>query len=241
MISYTISTPLSFNNWSDTLDVSATELTEISVMALVLLDGPISIVNFRIIPVSCKFFTLRRTADSDIPIEFAISTNQLDFLATKTFDLSYIGEDGTEQPVYVIHRAPLGSHERFVAFLLEHYAGNFPVWLSPTQVRVIPIADRHIDYARKVEKELKDLYARNSNGAPRIDSDTSSERMQKKIRAAQMMKIPYMLVVGDKEQEEGTVAVRHRSGSDLGAMKLDRMNGILPPERHSAHMSFHPP
>lgn len=158
---------------------------------------------------------------SAIGTEFAISTNQLDFLATKTFDLKYIGEDGEEHPVYVIHRAPLGSHERFVAFLLEHYAGNFPVWLAPTQVRVIPIADRHIDYAHQVEKELKSLFARNSNGAARVDSDTSSERMQKKIRAAQMMKIPYMLVVGDKEQEEGTVAVRHRSGSDLGAMKLE--------------------
>src|SRR5690606_25717474 len=132
---------------------------------------------------------------SAIGTEFAISTNQLDFLATKTFDLKYIGEDGEEHPVYVIHRAPLGSHERFVAFLLEHYAGNFPVWLAPTQVRVIPIADRHIDYAHEVEKQLKSYFARNSNGAARVDSDISSERMQKKIRAAQMMKIPYMLVV----------------------------------------------
>lgn len=158
---------------------------------------------------------------SAIGTEYAISTNQLDFLATKTFDLTYIGEDGAEHPVYVIHRAPLGSHERFVAFLLEHYAGNFPTWLAPIQARVIPIADRHIDYAHEVEARFKGLFARNATGAPRIDSDISSERMQKKIRAAQLLKIPYMLVVGDKEQEEGTVAVRLRNGEDLGAISLE--------------------
>jgi len=159
---------------------------------------------------------------SVIGTEYAISTNQLDFLATETFDLSYIGEDGREHPVYVIHRAPLGSHERFVAFLIEHYAGAFPTWLAPVQVRVIPITDRVNDYAVKVRDRLFEEPVVNGTGGLRVDLDLSNERMQRKIREAQTKKIPYMLVVGDREAEQGMVAVRLRSGKDLGAMPLDQ-------------------
>ncbi len=158
---------------------------------------------------------------SAIGTEYAISTNQLDFLATETFDLNYTGDDGKEHPVYVIHRAPLGSHERFVAFLLEHYAGNFPVWLAPVQARVVPVSDKHNDYAEKVREALFTAPVVNGTGGLRVDVDFSSERMQKKIREAQLQKIPYMLVVGDREAEEGTVSVRLRSGADLGAMSVE--------------------
>jgi len=158
---------------------------------------------------------------SVIGTEYTISTNQLDFLATETFDLKYIGEDGAEHPVYVIHRAPLGTHERFTAFLIEHYAGAFPVWLAPIQARIIPISEKANDYAHNVVDTLFRTPVVNGTGGLRVDIDTASERMQKKIRDAQLKKIPYMLVVGEREAGEGKVAVRLRSGKDLGAMPLD--------------------
>ena len=159
--------------------------------------------------------------ESVVGNEYAISTNQLDFLATERFDLRYIGEDGGEHPVYVIHRAPLGSHERFVAFLLEHYAGNFPTWLAPVQVMVVPISDRHVEYALEVRDKIFGAEVPTATGGARVEVDLSSERMQKKIRNAQVRKIPYMLVVGDAEKEAGEVAVRHRSGTDLGKMTVE--------------------
>jgi threonyl-tRNA synthetase len=158
---------------------------------------------------------------SVIGTEYAISTNQLDFMATETFDLKYIGEDGAEHPLYVIHRAPLGSHERFTAFLIEHYAGAFPTWLAPVQARVIPISEKANEYAHKVRDRLFDIPVANGTAGLRVDVDESNERMQKKIREAQLQKIPYMLVVGEREAQEGKVAVRLRSGKDLGAMPLE--------------------
>jgi threonyl-tRNA synthetase len=158
---------------------------------------------------------------SAIGTEFAISTNQLDFLATETFGLSYIGGDGAEHPVYVIHRAPLGSHERFVAFLIEHFAGAFPVWLSPIQIRVVPITDRQNEYALALRDKIFAVPVMNGTSGLRVDVNLSNERMQKKIRTPQTEKIPYMLVVGNREAEDGTVAVRLRSGKDLGAMPLE--------------------
>ncbi len=157
---------------------------------------------------------------SAIGTEYAISTNQLDFLATSRFDLHYRAADGTDQPVYVIHRAPLGSHERFIGFLLEHYAGNFPTWLAPVQVTIVPIADRHIEYAERVKAELTGSDIRTATFGLRVTVDASSERMQKKIRNAQTMKIPTVLVVGDREAENGTASVRLRGGRDLGSMSL---------------------
>ncbi len=158
---------------------------------------------------------------SAIGNDYAISTNQLDFLATDTFNLKYTGEDGKEHPVYVIHRAPLGSHERFVAFLIEHFGGAFPVWLSPVQAMVVPIADRHNEYGKKVYDALFRSDAPSVFGGVRVQMDDSRESMQKKIRNAQMKKIPYMLVVGDKEMQDGTIAVRLRDGSNLGTMSID--------------------
>jgi threonyl-tRNA synthetase len=170
---------------------------------------------------------------SVIGTEYAISTNQLDFLATQTFGLGYIGEDGAEHPVYVIHRAPLGSHERFTAFLIEHYAGAFPVWLSPIQARVIPITDKVNDYSHKVLDALFQAPVVNGTAGLRVDIDTAGERMQKKIRDAQLRKIPYMLVVGEREAAEGKVAVRLRSGKDLGSMPLESFISRIKTEAES--------
>jgi threonyl-tRNA synthetase len=160
---------------------------------------------------------------SVVGTEYAISTNQLDFIATKRFDLGYTATDGEKKPVYVIHRAPLGSHERFTAFLIEHYAGKFPTWISPVQAIVIPIADRHEAYAAQVKKRLFDAEVDTVHGGVRVEADMAAERMQKKIRNAQNRQIPYMLVVGDDEAEAGTVAVRHRDLGDLGIMPVDQL------------------
>jgi threonyl-tRNA synthetase len=127
----------------------------------------------------------------------------------------------------------LGSHERFVAFLIEHYAGAFPTWLAPIQVRVIPITDRVNDYAVKVRDRLFAEPVVNGTGGLRVDLDLSNERMQRKIRDAQTKKIPYMLVVGDREAEQEKVAVRLRSGKDLGAMSLDQFIARIKREAES--------
>lgn len=160
---------------------------------------------------------------SAIGTEFAISTNQLDFLAAKKFGLTYTGEDGAEHPVYVIHRAPLGSHERFVAFLLEHYAGAFPTWLSPVQAKIIPIADRHVQYGKMLANKMTNHDVKLASGGLRVQIDDGHERMQKKIAAAQQQKIPYMLIVGDKEIETNTVSVRLRGGENLGSIAVDAL------------------
>lgn len=146
--------------------------------------------------------------------EWQLSTNQFDFNEPERFDLTYVGEDGQPHRPYMIHRALMGSMERFFGVLIEHYGGAFPVWLSPVQAMVIPIADRHIAYAKDLVTQLraKGLRAR---------LDDRRERMNAKIRDAQNQKIPYMLIVGDKEMESGEVAVRLRSEENLGAMPLD--------------------
>jgi len=145
--------------------------------------------------------------------EWQLSTIQFDFNEPERFDLYYIGEDGQPHRPYMIHRALLGSLERFFGVLIEHYAGAFPVWLSPTQAAIIPIADRHLDYARKVEAELR-------KAGLRAMVDDRPERMNAKIRDAQNQKIPYMLVVGDKEEESGQVALRLRNGENPGPLLL---------------------
>jgi threonyl-tRNA synthetase len=135
----------------------------------------------------------------------------------------------------VIHRAPLGSHERFTAFLIEHYAGAFPTWLAPIQARLIPISEKAGEYAEKVRQQLNDAQVINGTAGLRVDIDTTNERMQKKIRDAQLQKIPYMLVVGEREAENGTVAVRLRSGKDLGAMTLDKFLARIKQEAESRY------
>ena len=150
---------------------------------------------------------------SAIGREFAASTNQLDLYMPERFDLTYIDSDSKKQPVVVIHRAPLGSHERFVAFLIEHYGGAFPTWLAPVQATILTVADRHRGYAEQVEMQLTDAGIR-----ARIDK--RNQRMNAKIRDAQLQKIPHMLIVGDREIKAGSVAVRIRSGEDLGTVPV---------------------
>ncbi|MCS6802062.1 MAG: threonine--tRNA ligase [Chloroflexota bacterium] len=142
-----------------------------------------------------------------------LSTIQFDFNLPERFGLTYVGPDGQEHQPFMVHRALYGSFERFFAVLVEHYAGAFPAWLAPTQVAVIPIADRHHPYADEVVRQLR-------AAGLRVAVDASAERMQHKIREAQLQKIPFMLVIGDREVAEGTVAVRLRSGENLGAMPL---------------------
>ncbi|MCX6705724.1 MAG: threonine--tRNA ligase [Candidatus Woesebacteria bacterium] len=146
---------------------------------------------------------------------FSASTNQLDFFLPKAFGLTYIDKDGKEKTPVCIHRAPLGAHVRFIAFLMEHFAGNFPTWLTPIQVKVLPISEKHLDYAKKVGDRLKEE-------GIRVEVDVRGERLQAKIRDAQLEKVAYMLIVGDREEKEGTVAERGRSGKDYGAQPLDK-------------------
>lgn len=152
---------------------------------------------------------------------YAISTNQLDFVAPQRFGLVYTGEDGAAHPVYVIHRAPLGSHERFVAFLLEHFAGALPTWLAPVHACVVPISARHTDYAREVLAQLQAVVAPSFDGCLRLALDDSDERMQRKILRAQQARVPYMLVVGDAEMRAGTLSVRRRDQVQAGAFAVD--------------------
>ena len=156
----------------------------------------------------------------DIKFESALGkawqgpTIQVDFNLPPRFDVTYIGEDGQEHSVVMVHRTVLGSMERFLATLIEHYGGAFPLWLAPVQVKLIPVADRHLEYAHKLAGELK-------AAGIRAEVDTRAERINFKIRQAQLEKIPYMLVVGDKEAEAGTVSVRRRSGEQLADQPFD--------------------
>ncbi len=137
------------------------------------------------------------------------ATIQLDYQQPENFDLKYIGADNAEHRPIVIHRAIFGSFERFIALLIEHYAGAFPLWLAPVQARLLPIADRHLDYARTTKTALE-------AAGLRVELDDRQEKIGYKIREAQLQKIPYMLVIGDREAAEGTVAVRTRTGGDQG-------------------------
>ena len=143
--------------------------------------------------------------------EWQMTTIQFDFNMPERFNMTYVGADGRDHQPYMVHRALLGSLERFFGVLIEHYGGAFPLWLAPVQAKIIPIADRHVEYAQQVMAELV-------AGGLRAELDASSGRMNAKIREAQMQKVPYMLVVGDREMAEGTVSVRLRTNQDLGAM-----------------------
>jgi threonyl-tRNA synthetase len=155
------------------------------------------------------------------------TTIQFDFNEPERFDMTFVGEDGKEHRPYMIHRALLGSMERFFGCLIEHYAGAFPLWLTPVQATIIPISDvKHMDYAR-------DVLARMQAAGLRAEIDDSKERMGAKIRQAQLQKIPYMLIIGDKERDAGTVSVRLRSGEDLGAQPLDALMARMTEEAAS--------
>jgi threonyl-tRNA synthetase len=142
------------------------------------------------------------------------ATVQLDFQMPERFDLTYVGADNTRHRPVVIHRAIFGSFERFVALLIEHYAGAWPLWLAPVQATVMPLTPQHVDYAAQVRDQL-------ASAGLRIELDSRNEKIGYKIREAQLQKVPYMLVAGDREMAEGTVAVRSRFAGDLGARAVD--------------------
>jgi threonyl-tRNA synthetase len=141
-------------------------------------------------------------------------TIQLDMQLPEKFNCEYTGEDGQKHRPVMIHRVVYGSIERFIGILIEHFAGSFPVWMAPNQVRVMPITDKQQAYAKEVNDKLFEL-------GYRTQLDDRNEKIGKKIREAQVQKVPFMLIVGEKEAESGTVAVRQRHGGDLGAMTLD--------------------
>ena len=156
--------------------------------------------------------------------EWQCPTIQFDFNLPERFDMTYIGEDGAEHRPFMVHRVLYGSLERFFGVLIEHYGGAFPLWLAPVQAVVIPIADRHMDHARHVQRELRQHRLR-------VEVDSSGDRMGAKIRKAQLEKVPYMLVVGDREVESEQVSVRVRAGDDLGAMPIFQLADRMVEER----------
>jgi threonyl-tRNA synthetase len=151
---------------------------------------------------------------SAIGREFTLATNQVDFAQGRRFKLEFTNQNNESETPLIIHRAPLGTHERFIGFLLEHYAGKFPVWLAPVQVKILPISDRFMDYAKTVLDKLKKLDIR-------VEIDDRNEKIGKKIRDTELMKVPYMLVVGEKEASEGKVAIRRQGKGDLGARAVE--------------------
>lgn len=155
--------------------------------------------------------------------EWQMSTIQFDFNLPEKFDMKYIGEDGKEHRPFMVHRALLGSLERFFGVLIEHFAGAFPVWLAPVQVAVIPVSQNFADYARKVYEELIDKDFR-------VELDKRDEKIGYKIRDWEMQKVPYMLIVGGKEEETGTVSVRAHKKGDLGKLSLSEFSSKLEDE-----------
>lgn len=151
---------------------------------------------------------------STIGREFTLATNQVDFAQGRRFKLEFTNKDNHAETPLIIHRAPLGTHERFIGFLLEHYAGKFPLWLSPLQVKILPISDKFLDYAQSLLYSLK-------NADIRAEVDDRSEKIGKKIRDTELAKVPYMLVIGEKEMNEGKVAVRRQGKGDLGAKGIE--------------------
>lgn len=151
---------------------------------------------------------------SAIGKEFTLATNQVDFNSGRKFELAYTNQHNETEIPLIIHRAPLGTHERFIGFLLEHYAGKFPVWLAPLQAKILPISDKFMDYAQEVFKALK-------KAGVRVEIDDRSEKIGKKIRDTELMKVPYMLVIGEKEMNEGKLAIRRQGKGDLGTVELN--------------------
>jgi threonyl-tRNA synthetase len=145
--------------------------------------------------------------------KWTVATVQLDFQMPEKFDLSYIGENGQKQRPVIIHRSSIGSFERFIGILLEHYQGALPFWLAPAQMRIIPVSDKHLGYAKKIKKGLSEF---------RVELDDEKETLGKKIRNGETEKIPYLVIVGDKEIKAKSVTIRERGRGDLGSMKLDK-------------------
>jgi threonyl-tRNA synthetase len=160
---------------------------------------------------------------SAIGREFTLATNQVDFAQGRRFGLQFTNRDNQSEVPLIIHRAPLGTHERFIGFLLEHYAGKFPLWLSPVQVKILPISDKFNDYAFSVNKQLLEAGIRS-------EVDDRSEKIGKKIRDTELMRVPYMLVIGEKEQTEGCVSVRRQGKGDAGQCSVSEILSTLTSE-----------
>jgi threonyl-tRNA synthetase len=146
--------------------------------------------------------------------EWQLSTVQIDFVMPERFELEYTAADGTKKRPVMLHRAIVGSPERFLMIMLEHFGGAFPAWISPVQVKIIPITDKQADYAQKIKETLREKDIR-------VEVDDKAETMQNKIRNATAEKVPYMVIVGGREEENNTISVRQRDGQDLGNMSLD--------------------
>ena len=151
---------------------------------------------------------------SAIGKEFTLATNQVDFNSGLKFKLSFTNQNNQPEVPLIIHRAPLGTHERFIGFLLEHYAGKFPTWLAPLQVKILPISDKFMDYANTILQKLK-------NADIRVEIDDRNEKIGKKIRDTELARVPYMLVIGEKEMNEGKAAIRRQGKGDLGVSEID--------------------
>lgn len=164
--------------------------------------------------------------------EWQLATIQCDFNLPERFDLTFVNEKGEKERPVVIHRAISGALERFMGVMIEHYAGNFPVWLSPTQIKIIPVRENHNDYAKKIADELKIL-------GIRVDFDDSDEGMGKKVRNGKNMRVPYMLVIGDKEIESGELALEIRDGSKQEKINLEALkNKIVKETRNKNQISL---
>ena len=172
--------------------------------------------NFVEIPGEAAFYGPKIDVQvwSAIGREFTLATNQVDFAIPEKFDLTYIDKNNQSQTPLCIHRAPLGTHERFIGFLIEHFAGNFPLWLTPVQMVIIPISDKFNDYATSVYDKLKD-------NAIRVNIDSRSEKMGAKIRDAELNKIPIMVIIGENEVSDNTISVRRKFKGDLGSLTLN--------------------
>jgi threonyl-tRNA synthetase len=167
---------------------------------------------------------------STIGREFTLATNQVDFAQGRRFKLEFTNQNNEAETPLIIHRAPLGTHERFIGFLLEHYAGKFPTWLAPVQVKILPISDKFMDYAKDVLQKLK-------KADIRAEIDDRSEKIGKKIRDTELMKVPYMLVVGEKEVHENKASIRRQGKGDLGARSVDEfVNEIVAEVRERSEL-----
>ena len=182
-------------------------------------------INYVEVPNEAAFYgpKIDVQAWSVIGREFSIATNQVDFAQPRRFNLRYKDRDNVEKIPICIHRAPLGTHERFIGFLIEHYAGNFPIWINPKQVAVLPISEKYNDYAKKVCQLL-------NNYDIRALVDERNEKIGKKIRDTELKKVPYMLIVGEKEANENTVAVRKHGEGDKGSVSIEAFGKMIQDE-----------
>jgi threonyl-tRNA synthetase len=155
--------------------------------------------------------------------EFTLATNQVDFAQGRRFKLEFTNKDNQPETPLIIHRAPLGTHERFIGFLLEHYAGRFPLWLCPLQVKILPISDKFMDYSQTILQKLK-------NADIRADVDDRSEKIGKKIRDTEMAKVPIMLILGEKEVNEAKVSVRRHGKGDEGIKTIEEFITVVSEE-----------